>query len=76
MLAAESSAQEAVAAWDSTILHVKDAEGRATLAKREALERVLRWKTGDAAALTSPPVDAWGCTQKITLLEDKLAVER
>jgi hypothetical protein len=41
-LAAESSAQEAVAAWDNTILHVKDVEGRATLVKREALERVLR----------------------------------
>jgi hypothetical protein len=40
MLAIEASVREAIAAWDSATLRVKDAEDRAALVKRESLERV------------------------------------
>jgi hypothetical protein len=40
MLPAKTSAWEVVATRDSVALHVRDAEDRATLAEREALERV------------------------------------
>jgi hypothetical protein len=36
VLAAETSAQEATVAWESTATLIRDAEDRATLAEREA----------------------------------------
>jgi hypothetical protein len=75
MLTAEASAREAVEAWDSTAIHVKDVEDRATLAEREALERVSRAKVENAMALASSCEDAKGLAQKIALLEDELAAE-
>jgi hypothetical protein len=42
VLATETSAQKAAAAWNSAALHVTDVKDRATLVEREALERVLR----------------------------------
>jgi hypothetical protein len=76
MLVAETSAQEATAVQDSATLHVKDAEDRATLVEREDLERVLRSKAKNTAALASTCEDAEGFVWKITLFEDELEVER
>jgi hypothetical protein len=53
MLAIETSAREAATAWDSATLCVKDVEDRATLAKREALERVSRAEAENAVMLAS-----------------------
>jgi hypothetical protein len=75
MLAAETSAREAVVAQDSAALHVKDAEDRDALAEREALERVSRAEAENAAVLASAREYAEGFAHKITLLEDKLTAE-
>jgi hypothetical protein len=75
MLAAETSAREDAAAWDSATLRVKDAEDRATLAEREALERVSRAEIENAAELASTHEDAEVIARKITLFEDELAAE-
>jgi hypothetical protein len=75
MLAADTSAREAAAAWDSATLRVKDAEDRATLAEREALERVSRAEIENAAELASTHEDAEVIARKITLFEDELAAE-
>jgi hypothetical protein len=75
ILTAETSVWEAVAAWDSIALRVKDAEDRATLAEREALERVSRAEVENATALASTREDVEGLARKITLLEDELAAE-
>jgi hypothetical protein len=72
MLTAETSAWDFVAAWDSATLRVKDVEDRAALAKREALERVLRAEVEHATALASAHEDADGLVRKITLLENEL----
>jgi hypothetical protein len=76
MLAAETSTREAVAVWDGSALCVNDAEDCATLAVREALERVSRAEAENAATLASTHEDAKGFVRKITLLEDELIVER
>jgi hypothetical protein len=47
-------------AWDGATLRIKDAEDRATLAKREALERVSRAEAENSAMLTSTRDDAEG----------------
>jgi hypothetical protein len=75
ILTTETSVWEAVAAWDSIALRVKDAEDRATLAEREALERVSRAEVENATALASTREDVEGLARKITLLEDELAAE-
>jgi hypothetical protein len=49
--AAETTAQEAVAAWDSTAIHAKDVEDRATIVEREAQELVLRVEAENTAVL-------------------------
>jgi hypothetical protein len=67
MLAADTSAREAAAAWDSATLRVKDAEDRATLAEREALERVSRAEIENAAELASTHEDAEVIARKIAL---------
>jgi hypothetical protein len=76
MLAAETSAQEAVAAWDNATFHVGDAEDQAALAEREALERVSIVEIENVVALASAYEDAEGLVRKISLLEDELAGER
>jgi hypothetical protein len=76
MLAAETSAQEAAAEWDSATLCVKDAEDWATLAEREALEKVSRAKAKTAAMLASVREDAESFVRKITLLQGEIAAER
>jgi hypothetical protein len=53
-----------------------DAEDRATLAERGALERVSRVEVLNAVALASTREDAEGLVQKITLLEGELTEER
>jgi hypothetical protein len=75
ILTAETSVWEAVAAWDSIALRVKDAEDQTTLAEREALERVSRAEVENATALASTREDVEGLARKITLLEDELAAE-
>jgi hypothetical protein len=75
MLIAETSAREAVAARDSTALHVKDAEDRAALVEREALQRVSRVEVENTTVLASAHEDAEGLAWKIALLEDELAAE-
>jgi hypothetical protein len=76
MLAAKTSAREASAVWDTAALHVKDAVDRATLAEREALERMSRAKPENAMMLASAHEDAKGLVRKIALLEGELAAER
>jgi hypothetical protein len=76
LIAADTSAQEAIAVWDDTTLRIKDAEDRAALAEREALERVSRAETENSTALTSICEDAEGLARKITLLEDEPVRER
>jgi hypothetical protein len=53
VLTTKTSAQEATVAWDSIAILVKDAEDRATLAEREARERVSRVEAENAVTLTS-----------------------
>jgi hypothetical protein len=76
MLAVETSAWEPTTAWDSAALCVKDTEDQATLAEREALERVLRAEMENAVVLASAREDVKGFARKIALLEDELAAER
>jgi hypothetical protein len=61
---------------DSAALRVKDAEDRATLVEREALERVSRVEAENTTTLASARGDAEGLSWKITLLEDEHVVER
>jgi hypothetical protein len=75
VLAAETSAQEVAAAWDSAALCFKDAEDRATLAEREAWERVWRVEAENAVVLAFACEDAKGIVWKIALLEGELAEE-
>jgi hypothetical protein len=72
-LAIETSAWEAIAAWD---IHVEDVEGRVALAERQALERVSRVEVETVATLAIAHEDAEGFACKIALLEDELTVER
>jgi hypothetical protein len=53
VLTTKTSAQEATVAWDSIAILIKDAEDRATLAEREARERVSRVEAENAVTLTS-----------------------
>jgi hypothetical protein len=76
MLTVEASTREAIAAWDSIALRVKDVEDQDALVEREALERVSRAEAENATALASAREDAEGLARRIALLEDELAVER
>jgi hypothetical protein len=76
MLAAESSARDAAAARDSTTLCVKDVVAWDALPKRETLERVSRVEVENVTALASAREAVEGFVQKISLLEDDLAMER
>jgi hypothetical protein len=58
MLATETSAREASAVRDSAALRVEDAEFRAALAEREAVERLSRVDAENAMALASAREDA------------------
>jgi hypothetical protein len=62
--------------WDSAVVCVKDAEDRATLAEREACERVLRVETESAMMLAFAHEDAEGLVWKIALLRGELAEAR
>jgi hypothetical protein len=53
VLTTETSAQEATVAQGSVAILIKDAEDRATLAKREALERVSGVEAERAMVLAS-----------------------
>jgi hypothetical protein len=64
--------QEAVVALDNTTLCVEDAEGRATLAEREKLERMSRLEAETRVALASTHEDAEGFAGKNALLEDAI----
>jgi hypothetical protein len=75
VLAAETSAQEVAVARDNTALRVKDTEDWATLAEREALERVSSVETEITTALASTCEDAEGFIRKIALLEGELEAE-
>jgi hypothetical protein len=57
ILAADTFGQEDAIAQDSTAIHIKDVEDRATLAKREARERVLRVEAENVVALASAHED-------------------
>jgi hypothetical protein len=72
----ETSTQEVAMARDSTAIHAKDVDDRATLAEREAWERVLRVKVKNAMVLASAHEGAEGLVQKIALLEVELALAR
>jgi hypothetical protein len=74
-LAAETSAREATAAWDGIALRIKDVEDWATLAKREALERVSRAEAENATVLASTREDVDGFAWKVALHEDEPAAE-
>jgi hypothetical protein len=75
VLAAKTFAYEATAVRDNTALHVKDAEDRATLVVREALERVSRVEAESAVVLAYIREDAKGFVLKIALLEGEIVVE-
>jgi predicted DNA-binding antitoxin AbrB/MazE fold protein len=62
--------------WDRTMVWVKDAEDRATLAEREAQERVLGMEVESAAMLASVHEETEGLLQKIPLLEGELVKVR
>jgi hypothetical protein len=53
VLSTKASAQVATTIQDIVALHVKDAEDRATLAEREARERVSRMEVENATVLAS-----------------------
>jgi hypothetical protein len=71
VLTIEISAQEAAAAQDSFTIRVKDAEGWATLAKREARERVSRVEADNAVSFYAHE-DPEGLVRKIAHLEGEL----
>jgi hypothetical protein len=75
MLAAETSALEASAAWDNTTLRVKYAEFQATLVEQEVLERMSRAEVENTTVLASAREDVEGLVRKIALLEGELVVE-
>jgi hypothetical protein len=76
VLATKTFAHEVVAVRDDATLRIKDAEDRAALAEREALERVSRVEVENFAPLASICEDVEGFARKITLLEDELVRER
>jgi hypothetical protein len=75
ILAVDTSTQEVATVRDSVALHAKDAEDWATLAEREALEKVWRVEAENAMALASTHEDVEGFVPKFALFEGKLAVE-
>jgi hypothetical protein len=73
VLVAEISTQEAVATRGNAAIFVKDAEDRATMAEREAQERVSAVEAESVSTLTSAHEEAEGLVRKITVLEGELA---
>jgi hypothetical protein len=72
VLAAETSAREAVAAWDTAAILVKDAEDQAALVEKVARERVSRVEAESVAMLPSAHEEAEGLVWKIILLKGEL----
>jgi hypothetical protein len=66
----------AAVTWDNAALRVKDANDRAALVEREALERVSRAEAENTTVLDSTREDVKGFVRKIGLHEDDLAAER
>jgi hypothetical protein len=75
VLVAETFTQEGTAAQDSATLHIKNAEDRATLVEREALELVSWLEVENSTVLASACEDTEGLVWKIALFEDKLTRE-
>jgi hypothetical protein len=71
VLAAETSAQEAIVAQDNVVILVQDAEDRASLA-----ERVSRVEAESVIMLASAHKKVEGIARKIALLEGELAEMR
>jgi hypothetical protein len=61
-------AWEAAAAWDGTVVHIRDAEDRVALVEREAWERVSRVETGNATVLAFAHENAEGFVRKVAFL--------
>jgi hypothetical protein len=72
----ETSTQEAATALDSATILVKDTEDRATLAEREAYERVSRVEVESATELASTCEEVEGLVQKVALLEGEVVEPR
>jgi hypothetical protein len=72
VLAAETSAREAIAARDTAAILVKDAEGRAAPVEKVARERVSRVEAESVAMLPSAREEAEGLVWKIVLLKGEL----
>jgi hypothetical protein len=73
VLAAEISAHEAAAVWDSTAVRIKDVEDRDALVEREAQDRVSRVNVENTTALASVHEDTEGLVRKVSLLEGELS---
>jgi hypothetical protein len=71
VLAAETSAQEAIVAQDNVVILVQDVEDRASLA-----ERVSRVEAESVVMLASAHKEVEGIARKIALLEGELAEMR
>jgi hypothetical protein len=68
-LEAKTFAEEATTARESVVALVRDVEDRATLARWEARERVLRVEVKSVAVLASAHEKAEGLVRRIALLE-------
>jgi hypothetical protein len=75
VLDAETSAREAVTAWDSANLHIKGAEDRAALVEREELHRLSQVEAKNFTVLSSAPTDTEDLVWKVIMLKDELVVE-
>jgi hypothetical protein len=73
--ATEASAWEVVAVRESAVAFLREAEARATLAMREAQERVSQMEAESAATLASTYGEAEGFVRRIALLEGELSEE-
>jgi hypothetical protein len=69
----EASAQESVVARESTVILVTDVDDRATLADKEARERVSRLVAESVMPLASAQEVVESFTQSVALLEGALA---
>jgi hypothetical protein len=76
VLATETFAQEAAAAWDSIIVCFRDMEDWTSLAERDYWERVSRVEAENAVALGSAHDDTKGLVWQVALLEGEFAEVR
>jgi hypothetical protein len=71
--AGKASARENVVAWENTVALIKEVHDWATLAEREACERVSRMEVENATALASTRGEAEVLPRRVALLEGELA---